>query len=99
MNKSIRIDAAALERWKLASGIELNDGEAANAAVRTAASLRQIQAEAMAGGIEWILHALRAGHIPSTDVKVTVEGAEVRVAEVGGHVVAVFAPNPLVRAP
>ena len=97
-NRAIRIDEKALDAWKRATGIELEDGEAANAAVRTAATMHEREASAMASGIEWILHAQRAGHVPSTDVEVVVEGREVRIREVGGHVVAVLSSNLRVRA-
>ena len=97
-NKAIRIDPVALDAWRQALGVELDKNALVTSALRTAASMRQREASSMATGIEWILDALRAGHVRSTDVQVVVEHEEVRIVEPGGHVVAVLSPNPRVRA-
>ena len=47
-SKPIRIDKNALDRWKAAVGVPLDDGAAANAAIRYATLARQIETQAAA---------------------------------------------------
>ena len=88
-----------IDRWKAATGIELDDGAAANAAVRTAANLRQREAEAMARGMQWLLSMIQDGHVPSRpDLDITVKGDEVRISDPdGGRLWAVVGTNRVVK--
>ena len=90
-NKPIRIDADALARWKATTGIELDDGAAANAAIRTAAGLREREAEAMAYGMRWLIDLIDRGHVPAgPDVTISVEGSKLTISTAGGQIVAVL---------
>ena len=95
-NQPIRIDAEALAAWKQACGIPLSDYAAANAAVSLAATWREREAEAHAGGMFFLLNLLRDGHIPLdalSDLEITVKGTDVRVG-VSGVTRAVYGVNP-----
>ena len=95
-NKPIRIDKEALDRWKEAVGVPLDDGAAANAAVRMAATWREREAEAHASGMHFLLHALQDGHIPVAalgELEITVKGTDVHVGAAGVSFAA-FGVNP-----
>ena len=95
-NQPIRINTEALAAWKQACGIPLSDYAAANAAVSLAATWRELEAEAHAGGIFFLLNLLRDGHIPLAalgDLEITVKGTDVRVG-VPGRILAIYSVNP-----
>ena len=95
-NKPIRIDKDALDRWKVAAGLPLDDGAAANAAVRLAATWRELEAEAHAGGAYFLLNLLRDGHLTPADLAdmtITVRGTDMHVG-VAGVTRAVYGVNP-----
>ena len=86
-NKPIRVDADALAEWKRKVGIPLDDGAAANAAVRLAAEWREREAEAHASGMFFLLHALQDGHLPVAalgELEIVVKGTDVRVTAPNG---------------
>ena len=75
----IRIDPAALAAWKQATGIELDDGAAANAAVRLAADVeareRWAEAYGMKRVIDWVARGLADPQaLAAGDAEVTVTG-------------------------
>ena len=81
-NQPIRINSEALATCKQAIGIPLSDYAAANAAVSLAATCREREAEAHAGGMHFLLHALQEGHIPVEalgDLEITVKGTNVHI--------------------
>lgn len=95
-NQPIRINSEALAACKQALGIPLSDYAAANAAVSLAATWREREAEAHAGGMFFLLHALRDGHLPVSaldDLEITVKGTDVRVSVPGGST-ATLGVNP-----
>ena len=86
-----------LARWKAELGvIKVDDHAAANAAVSLAATWRELEAEAHASGMHWLLHWLQDGHIPLAalgELKITVKGTDVHIGVPGGTL-ATLGVNP-----
>ena len=80
----IRIDRAALDRWKELVGVKLEDGAAANAAIHVAADMQRRELSAKAAGMQWLLGWIADGH---ADPGALVAGdVEVRVTDTALHV-------------
>ena len=80
----IRIDRAALDRWKEVVGVKLEDGAAANAALHVAADMQRRELSAKARGLQWLLGWIADGHadpaaLVAGDVEVKVGDTELRV--------------------
>ena len=81
----IRIDADALAEWKRTVGIPLDDGAAANAAVRLASTHREREAGCIAHGARWLLQLLRSGYVEVDGCEVHVEGNLVEIGHPNGR--------------
>ncbi len=80
----IRIDRAALDRWKELVGVKLEDGAAANAAIHVAADMPRRELEAKASGMHWLIGWLQDGHadpaaLAAGDVEITVTDTKLHV--------------------
>ena len=67
----LRIERLALDAWRAALGVDLDDGAAANSAIKTAADIRRREAESMALGMHWFqdLVKRRARHARRVDYR------------------------------
>ena len=73
-----------LARWKAELGvIKVDDHAAANAAVSLAATWRELEAEAHASGMHWLLHWLQDGHIPLQDGHIPLQDGYIPLAALG----------------
>ena len=91
--KQIRIDEDALAAFRAAVGVDLPDATAANAAVRTAATMPEREIAAMAYAMRWLLGLLADGHVVNgidpalaDRVSVTERGGEIHL-QGDGHAV------------
>ena len=82
-NKSLRVDAVALARWKATTGLELDDLAAANSAVRMAASMHErraeLRADALADGMQWLLDLIQRGEVVPEEATITRKGMQIVV--------------------
>lgn len=85
-NTQIRIDREALDRWKAAIGLPLDDGAAANAAIRLAAELPERELHAMRYGMRWLLDLMQRGHLQGLDMSIEIEGSEIAIRAVEGGI-------------
>ena len=81
----MRVDRDALDRWKAAVGVPLEDAPAVRSALDTVATMREREAGCIAHGARWLLQLLRSGYVEIDGCEVRVEGAQVTIGHPQGR--------------
>ena len=93
----VRVDRDALDRWKAAVGVPMEDAPAVRSALELAATMREREAGCIAHGARWLLELLRSGYVVVDGCEVSVEGKQVTIGHPQGRQARLGWGGPAVR--